>query len=132
MTILTPQQFEEAGGTGDWRALNSGADAWFDTGSHVRGAVLVRRVADASGVRDLQVGIDALDVETVKAFWRAALGYVDDPRPGLHDLFDPRRLNPPVSFQQMDEPREQRNRIHLDLFVAADQAKARVSAAVAA
>ena len=89
-------------------------------------------VADPSGVRDFQVGIDALDVETVKAFWRAALGYVDDPRPGLHDLYDPRRLNPPVFFQQMDEPREQRNRIHLDLFVGADQAQARVSAAVAA
>ncbi len=53
-------------------------------------------VADPNGVRDVQVGIDALDVETVKAFWRAALGYVDDPRPGLHDLYDPRRLNPPV------------------------------------
>jgi len=46
MTILTPQQFEEAGGTGDWRALNAGADAWFDTRSHLGGAVLVRRVAD--------------------------------------------------------------------------------------
>jgi hypothetical protein len=27
MTILTPQQFERADGTGDWRALNAGADA---------------------------------------------------------------------------------------------------------
>ena len=89
-------------------------------------------VGDPTGVRDFQVGIDALDVEPVKAFWRAALGYVDDPRPGLHDLYDPRRLNPPVFFQQMDEPREQRNRIHVDLFVPADQAQARVSAAVAA
>lgn len=89
-------------------------------------------VADPNGVRDFQVGIDALDIPPVKAFWRAALGYVDDPRPGLHDLYDPRRLNPPVFFQPMDEPREQRNRIHLDLFVPADQAQARVSAAVAA
>ncbi|MBI4900592.1 MAG: 4a-hydroxytetrahydrobiopterin dehydratase [Actinobacteria bacterium] len=89
-------------------------------------------VADPRAVRDFQVGIDALDVETVKAFWRAALGYVDDPRPRVHDLYDPRRLNPPVFFQQMDEPREQRNRIHVDLFVPADQAQARVAAAVAA
>lgn len=89
-------------------------------------------VADPHQVRDLQIGIDALDIEPVKAFWRAALGYVDDPRPGLHDLYDPRRLNPPVFFQQLDAPREQRNRIHLDLFVAADQAQARVAAAVAA
>ena len=39
MTIMTPQQFQEAGGTGDWRALNAGADAWFDTRSHLGGAV---------------------------------------------------------------------------------------------
>jgi pterin-4a-carbinolamine dehydratase len=89
-------------------------------------------VADPRGARDFQVVIDALDVEKVKGFWRGALGYVDDPRPGVHDLYDPRRLNPPVFFQKMDEPREQRNRIHVDLFVAADQAQARVSAAVAA
>lgn len=89
-------------------------------------------VADSTEVRDCQIGIDALDIESVKAFWRAALSYVDDPRPGLHDLYDPRRLNPPVMIQQMDAPREQRNRIHLDLFVPADQAQARVAAAVAA
>lgn len=89
-------------------------------------------VADPAGVRDFQVGIDALDIPAVKGFWRTALGYVDDPRPQLDDLFDPRRLNPPVFFQQLDEPREQRNRIHLDLFVPADEAAARVDAAVAA
>jgi pterin-4a-carbinolamine dehydratase len=89
-------------------------------------------VADPTAVRDFQIGIDALDIEPVKAFWRAALGYLDDPRRGLHDLYDPRRLNPPVFFQQLDEPREQRNRIHVDLFVPADQAEARVAAAVAA
>ncbi len=89
-------------------------------------------VADPTGVRDFQVGIDALDIAPVKAFWRAALGYAEDPRPGLDDLYDPRRLNPPVFFQQMDAPREQRNRIHVDLFVPADQARARVSAALAA
>lgn len=89
-------------------------------------------VADPGGVRDFQVGIDALDIGPVKAFWRAALGYVEDPRPNLDDLYDPRRLNPPVFFQQMDEPREQRNRIHVDLFVPADQARTRVAAAIAA
>lgn len=89
-------------------------------------------VADPTGVRDFQIGIDALDIEPVKAFWRAALGYVDDPRPGLHDLYDPRRLNPPLFFQQMDEPREQRNRLHLDLFVPADEAQSRLAAARAA
>ena len=89
-------------------------------------------VADTAQVRDFQVGFDALDVPAVRKFWRVALGYVEDPRKDLTDLYDPRRLNPPVFFQQLDEPRPQRNRIHLDLFVADDQAEARVAAAVAA
>jgi pterin-4a-carbinolamine dehydratase len=89
-------------------------------------------VADTSQVRDFQVGIDALDIPPVREFWRVALGYVEDPRQDLTDLYDPRRLNPPVFFQQLDEPRPQRNRIHLDLFVPDDEAEARVAAAVAA
>ncbi len=89
-------------------------------------------VADTAQIRDFQVGIDALDVAAVREFWRVALGYVEDPREDLTDLYDPRRLNPPVFFQQLDEPRRQRNRIHLDLFVPHDEAEARVAAAVAA
>jgi pterin-4a-carbinolamine dehydratase len=89
-------------------------------------------VADTAQIRDFQVGFDALDVPAVREFWRVALGYVEDPRENLTDLYDPRRLNPPVFFQQLDEPRPQRNRIHLDLFVPDDEAEARVAAAVAA
>ena len=40
MTILTPLQFEAAGGTRAWRALNAGADTWFETGSHLAGKLL--------------------------------------------------------------------------------------------
>lgn len=89
-------------------------------------------VVETSKVHDFQLGIDAMDIPPVREFWRVALGYVEDPRQEVTDLFDPRRLNPPVFFQQMDEPREQRNRIHVDLFVPQDQAQARVAAAVAA
>lgn len=89
-------------------------------------------VADTTQVRDFQLGFDALDVPAVREFWRVALGYVEDPRPGLTDLFDPRRLNPPVFFQPLDEPRPQRNRLHVDLFVPHDEAEGRVRAAVAA
>ena len=35
-------------------------------------------------------------------------------------------------FQQMDEPRPQRNRIHVDVTVPPDEADARVEAALAA
>ena len=89
-------------------------------------------VADSSQIRDFQLGIDALDVPAVREFWRVALGYVEDHRPGVTDLYDPRRLNPPVFFQQLEAPREQRNRIHVDLFVPDDVAEGRVVAAVAA
>ncbi len=88
--------------------------------------------ADPNRVQDFQLGIDALDIPPVREFWRVALGYVEDPRAELTALYDPRRLNPPVFFQQLDEPRPQRNRIHVDLFVPLDQAEARVAAAVAA
>jgi len=37
-----------------------------------------------------------------------------------------------VWFQQMDEPRPQRNRIHLDVTVAHDEALARIERALAA
>ena len=37
-----------------------------------------------------------------------------------------------VWFQQMDAPRPQRNRIHVDLYVPHDEAEARVAAAIAA
>jgi pterin-4a-carbinolamine dehydratase len=109
------------------------ADGFVDLARAVQSAARdLGLVADADAVRDFQIGIDALDIPPVLAFWRTALGYVEDPRPGLHDLYDPRRLNPPVFFQQLDEPREQRNRIHVDLFVPADEAEARVRAVIAA
>jgi 4a-hydroxytetrahydrobiopterin dehydratase len=87
--------------------------------------------ADPSVVQTLQVSIDALDRPRVSRFWRALLGgYVD--RDGPEDLVDPRRRLPAFFFQQMDAPRPQRNRIHIDVWVPYDQAEARVAAAIAA
>jgi 4a-hydroxytetrahydrobiopterin dehydratase len=37
-----------------------------------------------------------------------------------------------IWFQQMDEPRQQRNRIHFDVSVPHDQAQERIAAALAA
>ena len=48
------------------------------------------------------------------------------------DLIDPHSQGPPFWFQQMDAPRPQRNRIHIDVYVPHDQAEARVAAAIAA
>jgi 4a-hydroxytetrahydrobiopterin dehydratase len=84
---------------------------------------------DLDGVQSIQVAIYALVIPDVLPFWRAVLGYqeVDD-----EDLIDPRFQGPPFWFQQMDAPRRQRNRIHIDVYVPHDQAEARVAAALAA
>ena len=76
-----------------------------------------------------EVAIDAMDIPAVLPFWRAVLGYVDD---GEDAVVDPARIGPALWFQQMDEPRVQRNRVHIDVTVPHDVAEARVAAALAA
>jgi 4a-hydroxytetrahydrobiopterin dehydratase len=87
--------------------------------------------ADPSAVQTVQVSIDALVGPEVVPFWRAVLGY-SDRGDSAEDLVDPRGRGPLFWFQQMDAPRPQRNRIHVDVWVPHDQAEARVAAAVAA
>jgi 4a-hydroxytetrahydrobiopterin dehydratase len=94
-------------------------------------------VADAAGGRSVQmleIAIDALDIPAVLPFWRAALGYADEPESnGAPDaIVDPYGEGPAVWFQQMTEPRPQRNRIHLDISVPHDEARRRIDAALAA
>jgi 4a-hydroxytetrahydrobiopterin dehydratase len=85
-------------------------------------------------VQMLEIAIDAMDIPAVRGFWKAVMGYADGPgRDGPTDaLIDPVRQGPAIWFQQMDEPRRQRNRIHLDLTVPHEEADARVQAALAA
>jgi 4a-hydroxytetrahydrobiopterin dehydratase len=85
--------------------------------------------ADPSVAQHVQVTIDALVTTQVRPFWRAVLGYE---LVGDEDVFDPHRLGPPFTFQQMDAPRPQRNRIHIDVYVPRDQVEARIGAALAA
>ncbi len=85
--------------------------------------------ADPAGVQTVQVTIDALVIPEVMPFWRAVLGYRQQ---GDEDLLDPDAQGPSFWFQQMDAPRPQRNRIHIDVFVPHDEAEARVAAAIAA
>jgi 4a-hydroxytetrahydrobiopterin dehydratase len=65
----------------------------------------------------------------VRPFFAAVLGYdeLDDT-----DVIDPHRRNPHFSFQQLHPPRPGRGRTHIDVSVPADQAEARVAAALAA
>jgi len=76
-----------------------------------------------------EIAIDALDIPAVLPFWRAVFGYTDE---SPNAIVDPAGRGPAVWFQQMDAPRPQRNRIHIDVSVPDDQAPARVEAALAA
>lgn len=82
----------------------------------------------------LELAIDTMDMSVIRPFWRAVLGYGDEPsytgQP--NSVVDPRGQGPSVWFQQLDEPRTQRNRIHFDLSVAHDEAASRIEAALAA
>ena len=127
--------------------IDSGKDLWEDDGqpggSHF--ADLAARIqsaardlglaGDADHLRFVQFGLDVVDIPAARGFWTAVLGYRHDQRSGVTDIFDPRRLNPEIIFQDLaatDERRRQRDRTRLELLVPADQARARVEVAVAA
>jgi hypothetical protein len=66
----------------------------------------------------------------VGPFWAAALGYRSlGPK---EDVVDRHRRNPYVSFQPLHPPKPGRGRTHIDVSVPADQAEARVAAALEA
>jgi len=85
-------------------------------------------------VQMLELAIDAIDIPAIRPFWKAVLGYADEP--GGDDpsraIVDPAGQLPAIWFQQMDAPRPQRNRVHFDITVAHDEAEPRVRAALAA
>jgi 4a-hydroxytetrahydrobiopterin dehydratase len=85
-------------------------------------------------VQGLEIAIDAMDAAAIRPFWKAALGYADEPGPPdpAGALADPLGQGPAIWFQQMDEPRPQRNRIHLDISVPHDEAEERMQAMLAA
>lgn len=90
--------------------------------------------ATSSGrpVQDIEIAIDAMDIPAIRPFWKAVMAYVDEGNDAQPDdpLIDPVRQGPAIWFQQMDEPRVQRNRIHFDVTVSHDEAEARVAAAI--
>jgi 4a-hydroxytetrahydrobiopterin dehydratase len=87
--------------------------------------------ADPTRTQHLQVSIDALSIPDVMPFWREALGY-EFRRDTDEDVVDPRGRGPSFWFQQMKEPRRERNRIHVDIKVPPEQAEARIAAVIAA
>ena len=87
-----------------------------------------RATPEPHSAQIVELAIDTLDADRIRPFWQAVLGYkeVDGA------LVDPLRLGPPMWFQQMDEPRVERSRFHVDVTVAHDLAEQRVAEAIAA
>jgi len=116
------------------------ADACAVTGRDIRLAHDVSHALTAKGwrleprtVQALEIAIDAIDIPLVRRFWKAITGYADEPGSELNAaLIDPAGRAPAIWFQQMDVPRPQRNRIHIDVDVPHGVAKARIDAAIAA
>jgi hypothetical protein len=124
-------------------AIDTGKDQWEnDEAAFTALAAQIQTAAHDLGLtaaparlRFVQFGIDAVDIPAVRTFWMTVLGYHQDPREFLTDIYDPRRLNPVILFQQLDpsDPRRhQRDRIHLELLLPQEQVQARITAAVAA
>jgi 4a-hydroxytetrahydrobiopterin dehydratase len=82
----------------------------------------------------LELAIDTMDMAVIRPFWLAVLGYGDEPSYAgePNSVVDPRGQGPSIWFQQLDEPRTQRNRIHFDVTVAHDEAAPRIEAAIEA
>lgn len=86
-------------------------------------------VVEHARLTEVEVAIDTMDATRIRPFWQAVLGVTPD---GPDAVADPQGRLPAVWFQQLQEPRPVRNRIHLDVTVAHDEAEARVAAALAA
>lgn len=70
------------------------------------------------------LGCDASNPQRLAAFWREALGYV--PEPGFDDednvsLIDPDDAMPAIGFLRVPEGKMSKNRMHIDIRVAAGQ-----------
>ena len=116
-------------------------DDW--AGVTERDVVLARRIstvarelgltADPSAVQHLLVIPGGPDTAAIVPFWGAVLGYVPRPDSPDEDLVDPRGRDVSFWFEQMREPRPGgTGAIHLAVWVPAEEAEARVAAALAA
>jgi 4a-hydroxytetrahydrobiopterin dehydratase len=94
-------------------------------------AMARERNATASPLKSqgFEIAIDTMDADRIRPFWAAVMGYVEADRTAV---VDPQGHGPAIWFQQMDEPRAERQRFHIDVSVPHDAAEQRVAAAIAA
>jgi len=79
----------------------------------------------------LELALDTADHARIKPFWRALLGYTDNPEFDGEVLDRDGRL-PALWFQRTEAHEVPEQRFHLDVWVPHDQASARIEAALEA
>lgn len=87
--------------------------------------------AEPSAVSVIEVALDTADHAEIKPFWRAVLGYTDNPS-SEDELRDPDGVRPTLWFQSTEPHDEPRQRFHLDIRVPHDVAEQRIAAALGA
>jgi 4a-hydroxytetrahydrobiopterin dehydratase len=85
--------------------------------------------ADPAAIQSVGVYVAQHSDADVRPFFLAALGYV---AVGDSDAIDPFRIHPDLAFNPLTDDKPKRGRTHLDVFVPASEAQARVDAALAA
>ena len=85
--------------------------------------------ADLTLIQCVDIAVAQHSEVDTRPFWTAALGYEIS---GEYDSIDPLRRGPQLSFQPNKRDARARGRTHIDVSVPADQAEARVAAALAA
>jgi 4a-hydroxytetrahydrobiopterin dehydratase len=145
---LTRQQVSDAVSPLGWRLVLGAVYTEVDVAALVQSAEVATIAAAGVGtdgqdpgsgdragrLQGLEIAIDAMDIANVRPFWQAVTGYIGEVGPSdlTAGLIDPMGRGPAIWFQEMDEPRPQRNRIHIDVDVPHDEGEARVLAAITA
>lgn len=122
------------------RLLTRAEKYWGMSREDIQRARRITEVAATLGLRPDGSDVEAIgpivigvrNAAAVMPFWRALMGYEYRSDTPDEDLVDPRDRGPGLWFETMDEPTEGRNRMHVSVWVAYEQAEARVAAAVAA
>ena len=86
--------------------------------------------AAPSDVETIELALDTPDYQAIKPFWRAALGYKDNPQLDDEVRNDDGAL--PMLWFQQSGSEEPRQRFHIDVRVPKEVARQRIDAAVAA
>jgi len=87
--------------------------------------------AEPSRVSRWELALDTPDHDAIKPFWRAVLGYDQNPSAG-DEINDPAGAQPTLWFQGTEPHDEPRQRFHLDVWVPHDAAEQRIADALAA